>query len=466
MRGPLRPRPRQRRGGDRAARGAARRARRARATVGRPRPRPIATRSRAAARAGRRRHVRRGRLLDGRGAAGRRGLRGRRRDAAPLRRERHGGQHRRPLLRSARHRGRARDGGAPRHSPPRDRRERRLLGGGDRRLRGRAIAAGRTPNPCVRCNEKIKFGPLLAFADAVGAAALATGHYAPRPRQTTAAAARRRRHARAGRATRQGPVLLPVRRPSRDAGARALPARRQDQGRGARAGPPVRPAQRRQGRTHRRSASSPTATTSPSWTPAAAPGRPAPSSTMQTGAPLGASRRHPRLHRRPAPGLPGGQGGRRFVLRIDGATGEVRVGPRERLGRDRLRVADVRWLDPRAARRRPALRGADPAPRGGGAGLDRTGRMTPRRWSGSTSRPSAWRPARRPCFTTSDDRVLGGGWIQVASARRLAGAHAASAGAEMAMTISCGRVLRSRWRPPPRPPELALVEEDPLAAAQ
>ncbi|HEY6784407.1 MAG TPA: asparagine synthase-related protein, partial [Gemmatimonadales bacterium] len=38
--------------------------------------------------------------------------------------------------------------------------------------------AGRTPNPCVRCNERLKFGPLLAFADAVGAAMLATGHYA------------------------------------------------------------------------------------------------------------------------------------------------------------------------------------------------------------------------------------------------------------------------------------------------
>src|SRR5438045_6345727 len=37
--------------------------------------------------------------------------------------------------------------------------------------------AGRTPNPCVRCNERIKLGPLLAFVDAVGAGALATGHY-------------------------------------------------------------------------------------------------------------------------------------------------------------------------------------------------------------------------------------------------------------------------------------------------
>src|SRR5262245_16054545 len=38
--------------------------------------------------------------------------------------------------------------------------------------------SGRTPNPCVRCNEHLKFGPLVRFARAVGATALATGHYA------------------------------------------------------------------------------------------------------------------------------------------------------------------------------------------------------------------------------------------------------------------------------------------------
>lgn len=42
----------------------------------------------------------------------------------------------------------------------------------------REYAAGRTPNPCVRCNEQVKFGPLLARARALGATALATGHYA------------------------------------------------------------------------------------------------------------------------------------------------------------------------------------------------------------------------------------------------------------------------------------------------
>ena len=38
--------------------------------------------------------------------------------------------------------------------------------------------SGRTPNPCVRCNQWIKFGRLFEYADAVGATHVATGHYA------------------------------------------------------------------------------------------------------------------------------------------------------------------------------------------------------------------------------------------------------------------------------------------------
>jgi tRNA-uridine 2-sulfurtransferase len=41
-----------------------------------------------------------------------------------------------------------------------------------------AHRVARTPNPCVRCNEKMKFGPLVRFARSIGAEALATGHYA------------------------------------------------------------------------------------------------------------------------------------------------------------------------------------------------------------------------------------------------------------------------------------------------
>src|SRR3984885_9231614 len=38
--------------------------------------------------------------------------------------------------------------------------------------------AGRTPNPCVMCNEHLKFGNLINRAKQLGADYIATGHYA------------------------------------------------------------------------------------------------------------------------------------------------------------------------------------------------------------------------------------------------------------------------------------------------
>ena len=42
----------------------------------------------------------------------------------------------------------------------------------------REYLGGRTPNPCVRCNQAIKFGAMLDAALAGGAEGIATGHYA------------------------------------------------------------------------------------------------------------------------------------------------------------------------------------------------------------------------------------------------------------------------------------------------
>jgi tRNA-specific 2-thiouridylase len=39
-------------------------------------------------------------------------------------------------------------------------------------------ASGRTPNPCVRCNDWLKFGKLHEYAAQIGADAVASGHYA------------------------------------------------------------------------------------------------------------------------------------------------------------------------------------------------------------------------------------------------------------------------------------------------
>src|SRR5437764_1307266 len=42
----------------------------------------------------------------------------------------------------------------------------------------REYQAGRTPNPCVMCNEKLKFGSLWQLAETLRCDFIATGHYA------------------------------------------------------------------------------------------------------------------------------------------------------------------------------------------------------------------------------------------------------------------------------------------------
>ena len=42
----------------------------------------------------------------------------------------------------------------------------------------RGYARGETPNPCIRCNGGFRFAELISFAKRIGAAKLATGHYA------------------------------------------------------------------------------------------------------------------------------------------------------------------------------------------------------------------------------------------------------------------------------------------------
>jgi len=54
-------------------------------------------------------------------------------------------------------------------------------------------AAGRTPNPCVRCNAQVKFAKLIELADQRGAGFVATGHHARMSRRGATAAILRSR---------------------------------------------------------------------------------------------------------------------------------------------------------------------------------------------------------------------------------------------------------------------------------
>ncbi|WP_226344496.1 tRNA 2-thiouridine(34) synthase MnmA [Agilicoccus flavus] len=69
--------------------------------------------------------------------------------------------------------------------------------------------AGRTPNPCLRCNEKIKFAALLDKALALGFDAVATGHYARivEPGDPACATGRRELHRAVDAAKDQSYVL-------------------------------------------------------------------------------------------------------------------------------------------------------------------------------------------------------------------------------------------------------------------
>ena len=264
--------------------------------------------------------------------------------------------------------------------------------------------AGRTPNPCVRCNERLKFGPLLAFADAVGATALATGHYARLLPDGEGVAL--------GRALDlekdQSYFLFGV-RPEVLARVR-FPL-------GDKTKAEVRALARRFGLPNADKPDSQQICFIPDGEHVAfveARGGAGPVGRIvddATGADLGA---HGGTHaftvgqRR---GVPARADGRRFVLRVDAGSGEIRVGARERLGRDSLRVGDVRWLDAQISRgthrcavqirhhAKAALAWIEPA--ADGSTLVRF------------DEPAfGVAPGQAAVFYALDDRVLGGGWIQ------------------------------------------------------
>lgn len=72
----------------------------------------------------------------------------------------------------------------------------------------REYARGRTPNPCVRCNQHVKFRPVLQRATALGAEYVATGHYVRRDQDPVTGRYRLRKAS--DRSKDQSYVLFPM----------------------------------------------------------------------------------------------------------------------------------------------------------------------------------------------------------------------------------------------------------------
>ncbi len=203
-----------------------------------------------------------------------------------------------------------------------------------------AFRDGRTPNPCVRCNETLKFGPLVRFARAIGAEALATGHYA---RVETGPDGGVRLRRAVDRQKDQAYFLFGV-RPELFSFVR-FPL-------GEMTKPQVREEARRLGLPGWNKPDSQQICFIPdgdhkAFVEARGGAGPAGEIVDEGGASLG---RHGGTHhftigqRKGLP--PAGDQTARFVLRIDVATGKVVVGPRSALGRRQMSVGDTRWLRP------------------------------------------------------------------------------------------------------------------------
>jgi tRNA-specific 2-thiouridylase len=262
--------------------------------------------------------------------------------------------------------------------------------------------AGRTPNPCVRCNEKLKFGPLVAFARAIGAQKLATGHYARiEPAEGGVKLLRS-----VDRAKDQSYFLFGVSPAFLDAVMFPLGALTKDQ---------VRAAARRFGLANADKPDSQEICFIPGGDHKAfveahgGAGR-AGEIVDEGGEPLG---NHVGTHRFTVgqrKGLPTPDGQRRFVLRIEAATGRVVVGPRDLLMRRELRVDDLRWTNPRTPREWPfrcaiqIRHHAAATPAWVAAPDDR----------GSTvelDEPTAGVAPGQAAVFYEGDQVVGGGWI-------------------------------------------------------
>ena len=203
-------------------------------------------------------------------------------------------------------------------------------------------AAGLTPNPCVRCNGRVRLDAMLELAERLGCEPLATGHYA-RVHEAPAA--------------QPGPESEePLLRIAADAHkdqsyVLAALARSRWPGCAFRSAtctraafaswPPRRGCPSPTGATPRTCASSPEPAARPSW-PATADGAPAPGQILdRRGRRLGRHRGHEGYTVGQRRGLGVGGGEPLYVLATDARANTVTVGPREELATRVVALSDV-----------------------------------------------------------------------------------------------------------------------------
>lgn len=263
--------------------------------------------------------------------------------------------------------------------------------------------AGRTPNPCARCNERIKFAPLIERARALGAVFLATGHYA---RLETGPDGRRRLLRGVDPRKDQSYFLFGI--PPRDLERVLFPL-------GGLTKDEVRTRARAFGLPNAEKEESQEICFVPdgdhvSFVERHARGALEPGEIVDLdGRVLGTHRGVHRFTVGQRRGIGGavGAGEPRYVVSIDALRRRVTVGPRSALGRWRMRVDDVRWLGGRPAsavtadvqvrhRHRPVP--AEVIPDGDGATV-------------IFQSPECVAPGQAAVFYDGD-AVLGGGWIR------------------------------------------------------